>query len=50
MTPFLEGVQLSQGYRTTTRRRNFYHKSIEYYLIDLQKTKGCVDLGAKHWF
>ena len=56
----MDGVQLSQGYRATainqfifTRSRQFTDYLLQYYrrvpgthLVDLEKMKGWVDLGA----
>ena len=51
---FIDGVQLPQGYRATTRRQfTFYHKFPEILgtrLTDLRRMKNWVDLGATQWF
>ena len=40
----MDGVQLAQGYKATSRRQ------FTFYLIDLGKMKDLVDLGATLWF
>ena len=51
--PFMDGVQLPQGYRATSRRQfTFYHEVPETpcaHFIDLGRMKGLVDLGATQW-
>ena len=51
--PFMDGVQLPQGYRATSRRPfTFYHEVPETpcaHFIDLGRMKGLVDLGATQW-
>ena len=50
----MDGVQLLQGYRATTRRQFFFTtKTPEIsgtHLIDLGRMKGSVGLGATQWF
>ena len=53
----MDGVQLSQGYRATTRREFPFYYTIPRFpgvpgtqLIVLGRMKDCVDLGATQWF
>ena len=50
----MDGVQLPQGYRATTRRQfTFYYKfpwNFWYSFDQLRCIKGWVDLGARQWF
>ena len=53
----MDGVQLSQDYRATTRRQfPFYHSVSRFpgvlgaQLVTLGWMKGWVDLGATQWF
>ena len=51
---FIDGLQLAQGYRRTTRRQfTFYFRSPRLpgtYLVNFGRMKGCVNLGATKRF
>ena len=53
-TLFMDGVQLTQGYKATTRRpfifTTTFPKIPDTHLTDLEMMNGCVDLEATNWF